>query len=128
MFFRIDPNIFISCDDPEFEGLSFEIHIFKPVPKKIEISCGHGKKPLMVLYRLAGTNRWEKEKDLSTIAVSRIIEIGVDFADLEIKEKDEIEFVVSAKKHGREFESWPKGGMLALRAPDKDFEMSNWIV
>ncbi len=69
-----------------------------------------------------------KDKDLSSVGVGRVIELGVDFPDLGIKERDEIQMTVAVKRSGKELESWPKGGVIAFKAPDEDFESSNWLV
>lgn len=127
LFIRIDPSIELSCDDPELKDVSFEINISKPAVRKAELKCEEGGKAF-ALFQQDGEKNWTKLKDLQSVGVGRVIEAGIDFSDLGIKERDEINLTVSVKRSGRELEYWPKGGVISFRAPDEDFESANWFV
>lgn len=128
LFVRIDPTIELSCDDPEMKGVSFEVNLLKPAACKIELQCNEQGTKTLSLYKQDKAKNWEKTRELAALGVGRIIEMGIDFSDLGIKEHDEIQMTVSVKRYDNELECWPKGGIIAFKAPDEDFESANWFV
>lgn len=128
LFVRIDPTIELSCDDPEMKGVSFEVNILKPNHYKLELRCTQGSGKELSLFKFDEQAHLSKVKDLDSFGVSRVIEMGVDFADLGIKEGEEVHLTVSVKRDGKELEYWPKGGIIVFKAPDEDFVASSWFV
>lgn len=127
-FVRIDHSVYLDCHDPESKDISFEIDILKPVQYKISLCCNEKCEKELWVSKLQSSGHFEKTKSLTTYGVGRIIEIGVPFCDLEIKDGDEVNFTVAVRKSGKEIESWPKGGMIVFKAPDEEFAASSWFV
>ncbi len=128
LFVRIDPVIELSCGDPEMKGVSFEVNLLKPSVRKVRLRCDDAGNKIFELYHQDEQKNWAKLKNMDSVSVGRVIELGVDFADLGIKERDEIQMTVSVKRHDKELEYWPKGGVISFKAPDEEFESANWLV
>jgi len=129
LYLRLDTNIGLDYKENEYmKTITFEINIIKPVQYKIELSCGQDCVPHAALFKLGQSLQFEKKQDLDTFAVKKIVEIGVPFADLEIKKGEEVQMSVLVKKDCRELENWPKGGIIVFKAPDEEFLASAWFV
>ncbi|MCX5749133.1 MAG: glycoside hydrolase family 57 protein [Candidatus Saganbacteria bacterium] len=129
LYIRIDTAIELNCtENPELKSVSFEVNISKPKQYKIELSCDEKCEKRVAVFKLGQSGQFEKKSGISTFAVKKIIEIGVPFSVLEIRQGDEVQLNVSVKKDCRELESWPKGGIINFKAPDEDYLASSWFV
>ncbi|MDA8431443.1 MAG: hypothetical protein M0Z60_00600, partial [Nitrospiraceae bacterium] len=69
---------------------------------------------------------WKKVKDLFDVAAVDVFEIGIPFADLLAKEKDEINLFISIRKDDEEIERCPWRGHISVSVPTEDFEAMMW--
>lgn len=129
LFIRIDPTIKWDCGrDGLTRGISFEIDIIKPNNYKIEFKCIDNREKKVEIYKLMEDGHFKKTKDIDRFAVNKIIEIGVEFSDLEIGKGCDVSFALTVKKDGNVVERWPKGGMIVFTSPGEDFEAQSWFV
>ncbi len=120
LFLRLDPAIPFS-ELPE--NIKFSIDIMKPSQVKIIVSI---KPPLSAELLKKSDGQWIKIKDVTDIAIQDIFEIGIPFSDLNAKEKDEIDFLISIIKEGEEIERHPWRGYISVTVPTPDFEAMMW--
>ncbi|MEK7375819.1 MAG: hypothetical protein AABZ57_01445, partial [Candidatus Margulisiibacteriota bacterium] len=129
MFIRIDTSVSLDCRvESEMKSISFELDIIKPKHYKVTMFCGGNGRIKAVLYKLSFSGRFEINKEVCSVEAKRIIEIGIDFKDLEIAPKAEVNFAVAVKKDDKELERWPKGGIITFNCPDEEFESESWFV
>lgn len=121
LFLRIDPKIPFA----EFEK-DTEFLVVTSRPADIRISYpikGEGK--MAELYEKT-KDEWKKVKDISEVAAVDVFEIGITFADLKAREKDEINLFISVRKGGEEIERCPWRGHISILVPTEDFEAMMW--
>jgi alpha-amylase/alpha-mannosidase (GH57 family) len=121
LFLRIDPKIPFSDFD---EGTV--ISVFSSGPAQMRVSCPV-KSGLIgaELSEKKGAD-WQKIKDLRDAAIQDILEIGIPFADLNAREKDELSLFISVRRGGEEIERCPWRGYATLVVPTADFEAMMW--
>ncbi len=121
LYLRIDPlNSF--ADFREGTTLS----IITSNPSEIKIVCPvTGQSSSGELFVKKG-DQWMKEKEIAAVAVGDIFEIGIPFADLKAKEKDEINLHISVKRDSEEIERCPWRGHISITVPTADFEAMMW--
>ena len=121
LFLRIDPIIPFA----EFEeDTEFLVVTSRPADIKIAYPIkGEGK--IAELFEKTG-DEWKKVRDVSEVAALDIFEIGVPFADLKAREKDEINLFISVRKEGEEIERCPWRGHISVVVPTEDFEAMMW--
>jgi alpha-amylase/alpha-mannosidase (GH57 family) len=121
LFIRLDPAVpFDTLED------NIEIAIISSKPAGIKVSCpvkGNGARAQ--LFEKAG-DEWVFFRELPDAAVKDIFEIGIPFADLKAKEKDELNLFVSIRKGNEEIERCPWRGHISLIVPTRDFEAIMW--
>jgi hypothetical protein len=71
-------------------------------------------------------DEWKKVKDISEVAAVDVFEIGVTFADLKAREKEEINLFISVRKGGEEIERCPWRGHISVLVPTENFEAMMW--
>ncbi len=121
LFLRIDPIIPFA----EFEeGIEFLVVTSRPADIKIAYPIKSEKNIAELLYKT--NDEWRKVKDLSEVAALDVFEIGVTFADLKAREKDEINLFISVRKGGEEIERCPWRGHISVVVPTEDFEAMMW--
>ncbi|MEW6569923.1 MAG: glycoside hydrolase family 57 protein [Nitrospirota bacterium] len=122
LFLRLDPAIPF---DKWEEGIYFLIEITKAsaLKCKIKISAKPSLKAELFKEERDGE---EKIKELSEVAIKDILEIGIPFMDLEVKEKDEVYLSISIRKDSEELERCPWRGHIAITVPTPDFEALMW--
>lgn len=127
-------NLFIRLDtqrtlkDPTVSEIIFAIHFLKPENKIVEIICfpeeGSAKAEL---FEYKNGER-SLIGNVSTISARDIIEIALPFSLLNVKESDEVAFIVILKKDDAEIEKWPYKGYISFNVPTPDFEAIMWRV
>ena len=121
LFLRLDPAV-------PFDSFERDVtlSVITAKPADIKITC-----PVMgddigaVLFEKVN-EEWVKVKDISDVAIKDIFEIGIPFADLRAKEKDEINLFISIRKGPEEVERCPWRGHISLTVPTADFEAMMW--
>ncbi len=121
LFLRIDPKVPFAEFD---EDIEFSIITSRPGGIKIAYPLkGEGNKAEL----FEKTNEeWKKLKEINEVAALEIFEIGIPFADLKAKEKDEINLFISVRKGGEEIERCPWRGHISVIVPTEDFEALMW--
>ncbi len=121
LFLRIDPKIPFA----EFEeGTEFLLVTSRPADIRIAYPInGEGK--AAELFEKTN-DEWKKVKDINEVAAVDIFEVGVTFADLKAREKDEINLFISVRKGGEEIERCPWRGHISVLVPTEDFEAMMW--
>ncbi len=67
-----------------------------------------------------------KIKPIQSVAVEKIIEIGISFADIGVKDDEEIAFVIIVEKEGLEMERWPNRNLVRFIKPKEDYFVAHW--
>ncbi len=121
LFLRIDPKVPFT----EFEeGVEFAIITSRPAERKISCPLRGGKVVAALFEKV--NEEWMKIKDLFDVAAVDVFEIGIPFADLLAKEKDEINLFISIRKDDEEIERCPWRGHISVSVPTEDFEAMMW--
>lgn len=127
-------NIFIRFDtqrrlkDPKVSEITFSIRFLKPENISVEINCSPAEKSTRAeLFRHKNGERF-LIGNISTIAASDIIELALPFSLLDVKESDEVAFVIIVKRDESELEKWPYKGYISFNVPTPDFEAIMWKV
>ena len=128
LFVRVDCRIDFSLG--ECEEYKFSIHFYHPKEYKLVYSCKGDEKrePCLTLYKMGEKDVWDKITELKSFGVSRILEVGIPFADIGAIPGDEIQFSLIVEKAGNELERWPRGGMISFGVPTESFEMEQWSI
>ena len=58
--------------------------------------------------------------------VEEILELGIGWEDLQVKEREELHFSISVIEEDFVLERWPPYGSFRVRRPTKDFESAVW--
>lgn len=121
LFIRVDPK----SPFAEFAaGMEFVVITSRPADIKIAYPISGEKKAAELFEKT--DEQWKKVKEISEVAMLDIFEIGVSFADLKAREKDEINLFISIRKDGEEIERCPWRGHISVTAPTEDFEALMW--
>jgi alpha-amylase/alpha-mannosidase (GH57 family) len=127
LFIRLGANIPLAS--PEMADFSFAFITAQTPEKKLEISFdAEAKQHLLKFYRMGENQEWQYIKNLASFGVGRIIEMGISFADLEVKPGQTIDFTIVVCKDGQELERWPRGGSISVTAPTEAYEYEQWSV
>ncbi len=121
LFLRIDPRIPFAEFD---EDVEFLIITSRPADIKIAYPL-RGKKKAAELFEKTG-EEWKMIKEINEVAALDVFEIGVSFADMKAREKDEIDLFLSIRKGGEEVERCPWRGHISVIVPTEDFEALMW--
>jgi hypothetical protein len=62
------------------------------------------------------------------VAIRKIVELAVPFADLGVKEGERVEFVVEVSEGGIELDHYPAKRPCTFVVPGPDFEAMMWSV
>ena len=65
-------------------------------------------------------------KRIQSVGVGKVIEIAVPFADIGVKDEEEISFVIVVEKEEAEMERWPNRGIVHFVKPKEDYFISHW--
>jgi len=119
LYIRLDLHSEIN-ECREAQALSFAIDFISPVSVRLKFSIGDNTLLLMSESR--------EEKRIGAVAINKIIEIKIPFADLGLKLKDEIKFIIAVLKNGMEMEHWPTRAPITLTLPSSDYMLEHWSV
>jgi alpha-amylase/alpha-mannosidase (GH57 family) len=128
-------NIFLRLDttrtlkDPQVSQITFTIRFLKPGGMTVEINCSPADGTVRaVLVREIGNHERHIEGKIPTIAAHDIIELALPFSLLNVKELDEVAFIIVVKRDDSELEKWPYKGYFSFNVPTPDFEAIMWQV
>ncbi|NTU43802.1 MAG: hypothetical protein HGA78_12295 [Nitrospirales bacterium] len=121
LFIRVDPSLpFTEIDD----DLTIRVNIIFPSVFRIDLNFGCP--PSSAVLKEKGPQGWQDLKELPNVAAVDIFEIEIPFADLRVKEGEEVHFSVEIMRHGEEAERCPWRGFINITVPTADYETLMW--
>ena len=121
LFLRLDPAVPFSSFESD---LTLSVVTAKPADIKITFPIMGDDTRAELSEKV--NEEWVKVRDITDVAIKDIFEIGIPFADLRAKEKDEINLFISIRKGPEEVERCPWRGHISLTVPTADFEAMMW--
>jgi len=128
-YFRIDTNMELSYEN--LRDLVIKINFFKEFPQQAIIQMvdtGNLCLSIFDMVREGSEEKYRKVEDLTTVAFSKVIELGIPFSDLKTKIGEKIEIAVVLERNNIELERWPSRGTVSLVVPGDDFSLEYWSV
>lgn len=119
LYFRFDFNLNLS-ESTKVEEISLNFDIISPYSARIRISSED--------KQLLFSQGESQEKKIGVLAVKKIMEMSIPIADLNLKPKDEIKFIVTVLRDGVEMEHWPTRAPFTIVVPSVDYQLENWYV
>ncbi|MGD0281810.1 MAG: glycoside hydrolase family 57 protein [Dissulfurispiraceae bacterium] len=120
-FLRIDPKVpFTEMQEKSI----IHINIVKPFVLRIIYDAAKDQNSA-VLYEQVN-DAWKELQLLQNVAALDIFELGVAFADLKVKENDEIHFSIEIMRNGEEAERCPWRGYITVTVPSPYYETLMW--
>ena len=115
LYFRFDP---VKREEPvDLSPYRLAIEIQDGTPYRIELDLA---KPDSYLVKRRSKESWVRRTRKSTVAVGKIIELGVSFKDLVMKPGDKGFFsILIYDRSGMEIERLPKTGTIAFTVPGR---------
>ncbi len=101
---------------------SFEYRITIPIKKML------GTAPYYELYYAKDQTNFELVKKSNDIAILKIIELKIPFADINANPDMKLNIVISARSEDMELEKYPSTGLITITVPDKDYKKKMWSV
>lgn len=122
LFLRIDPRLPFSGFP---EGSSIFIYFLRPFEFKLEIQIKGNYKA--ELFKKLQT-QWHKVSDITQLAIADIVEIGIPFADINVKQGEELNLFITVSRHFGtvEIERSPWRGYISLISPTPEFPAIMW--
>ncbi len=121
--FRIDPA---KREEP-VDWSHWEMNILIDTADRYRVDVDLAKPDTYTVSRLVG-EKWVRRTRKSTVAMKRIIEIGILFEDIGARPGTRVGFTVVLLEDGVERERWPKNGQVSFTVPDESFQPSMWQV
>ena len=121
LYLRLDTNLSVKRDD--VVNLELEIIILKPHLTKIIVPFTGDAATILIADR---DDHWREVKQLSDVAINKIIELAVSFQDLKVNENDNLEFMTRLKEKNLELEKCPVRGTISFSVPPEDYETIFW--
>ncbi|MBI5207664.1 MAG: glycoside hydrolase [Candidatus Firestonebacteria bacterium] len=128
-------SIFIRMDlkeklPPEvWDKTRINIYVLNPRQFKIDIEvslCDYLTKA--ALFKENESEMWEKVKDINTVALNEIIEIGILKKDIGLQAFSRIEFMLIVFQGNMEIEHWPIDGTISFGIVPDDLESLVWML
>ena len=118
LFIRLD---FTSKPDPLSE---FVIAIKRPLNMTIVIS------PLLgILAKYEMVDEVQVKTNLKpTFKMNKILEVAIQFKDLNIQAGEMIGFQILVKLNGKLLEEYPRMNLIELTIPDENYDLAEWSV
>lgn len=121
-YLRLDPTPALLGSPPgRYAG---RCHILQPHPYMLTFDLAKGERP-GVLMRGEGP-KGEAVSASARVAVDRVVELAIAFADLGVTVGDRVEFVVELLEGPVELGRYPHGPPCAFVVPGPDFEATMW--
>jgi len=128
-------NLFLRLDttkrlkDLQVSQITFDIRFLRPEGLMVEIRCSPAEGIVRAdLIKEIGNHERQVLGKITTIAAHDIIELALPFSLLNVKETDEVAFIVVVEMDDAELERWPYKGYISFNVPTPDFEAIMWQV
>lgn len=122
LFLRIDP----AAKKENLKDITFEIEFLLP-QAKIIIFFEKKKKIEANFCKKNQEGSWQKIKKIKEVALEQILELGVSFADLGVKENDKVKILLKLIKNGKILNIVPHYRPISFLVPGADFDASQWV-
>ena len=121
MYIRLD---LVNRDEPlNLTNWSLSVMVESEETYRIDVDLGSpGNYTILKKSR----DKWVRRARREEVAVGKIIELGVSFADILVRTDDQIRFTVLLYEKGVEKERWPRAGQISFAVPDEDFQSLMW--
>jgi hypothetical protein len=120
LYLRLDPRQSLISREVEFT-----VEFLSPRRQRITFRGGAGT--IEARFLDGGPGGWiEKPAHGVQIVAKRIVEMKVPFADLGSREHEQVEFMLTAVRKGRETERWPAYSVVQTRTPSADEDSIHW--
>jgi alpha-amylase/alpha-mannosidase (GH57 family) len=125
LFFRFD---YLRGFMPYEKEWAFTVTFLQPSPVRINSTVRGRVSHAEIFEKLTDRKRWVDAGPLISISSDRVVELGVPFKTLGVKNGDEIRLFINIDAGERGLERWPVKGFLSIDIPPEDFEQQHWIV
>lgn len=121
LYLRVDPAVpFAEIEEHIVMNINFTgARVFK-----VRFDLRAEPRKAVLSEKVSG--EWLSVRDIGEVAAADIFEIEIPFADLGVKENDEISFALDISKNGDEVERCPWRGHITLTVPSPDYETMMW--
>lgn len=122
-YFRLDP---VKREEPvDLSRWTMVIQLDSAEKYRLEVKMG--KPDCYTIFRLT-SEKWVRRIRKDWVAMGKIIELGVSFGDINVKQGMRVNFSVMLSEDGIERERWPKMGYISFTVPDESFQSRMWQI
>jgi alpha-amylase/alpha-mannosidase (GH57 family) len=122
-YFRLDPA---KRENPiDFSQWEVHIHLQTDEHYRVEVSLAD---PDSYIVSRGVRDKWVRRTRKTTVAMNRILEIGIAFEDICAVRGSKVGFTVLLIENGVERERWPRTGQVNFTVPDESFQPNMWQV
>jgi alpha-amylase/alpha-mannosidase (GH57 family) len=122
-YFRLDPDTREKAADLSGWTLRLMLETYEKYLIELDLS-----KPDSYMISRHVRDRWVRKSRKTTVAMKRVIELGVPFEDIGARKGSKVSFTVVLIQDGIERERWPKTGHISFTVPDESFQSNMWQV
>ncbi len=128
LFLRIDTSS--SPFGDEFRDASLTVHMEAKKRHRFELIFPASPREMgrILIYENVDGETWKQIAESDRLGVNKIIELALDFDQLDLKADDHVKFHVRVNKGRIEIERWPRSGYIEFSVPGEEFEASMWFV
>jgi alpha-amylase/alpha-mannosidase (GH57 family) len=128
VYLRLDSNMPFRC--PDFGDMTTLIYFFKPKRKLLEVTIKSSEShcAAMVWEYEPNNGGWNQKRKLESVAVDKIIELGIPFADLEATAGDIIQLQIHIKHGEINLQRCPANGVIQFTVPSENYDELMWTV
>jgi alpha-amylase/alpha-mannosidase (GH57 family) len=128
VYLRIDTNLPINSS--EFSGMTTIIYFFKPHRKLLELTIltQENKCQITAWEKEPDNGGWIPQKQLDSVAVDKIIELGIPFTDLGAAAGDIVQLQFHIKHGEIDLQRCPANGVIQFTVPAENYEDLMWSV
>ncbi|MCX7918746.1 MAG: glycoside hydrolase family 57 protein [bacterium] len=128
VYLRIDTNLAL-CS-AEFSEITTLIYFFKPKRKMLELTVRRTNEhcEATVWEYIPNNGGWNPQKKLTSVAVNKIIELGIPFTDLDASPSDIVQLQVLIKHGEINIQRCPANGVIQFTVPAENYEELMWSV
>ncbi|MBI2446968.1 MAG: hypothetical protein HYV48_00255 [Candidatus Omnitrophica bacterium] len=103
--------------------------VVSPSDMRIEIPIYPRRFPVeAALMKKDSHDNWGVLKNIKSVAFDEILEIGLNFSDLNICKGQEIFLKICLEEEGKVLERCPHYGAIRIIVPSEDYALRHWIV
>ena len=121
MYLRLD---LVQQDEPlDLTGWNLSVIVRNDDMYRIDLELDNPKH--YTLFRKS-RDKWIRRARRSDTAVDTIVELGISFADIDVKSGTRVGFTIQLYENGIERGHWPRIGNISFVVPDEKFESIMW--